>query len=53
MKILTQQGTGHTRGRTKLRWPKLPLGEREAVWLSRLFFLAGPLVSYSLVEVLN
>lgn len=53
MKILTQQGTGHTRGRTKLRWPKLPLGEREAAWLSRLFFLAGPLVSYSLVEVLN
>ena len=36
-----------------IRYPKLPLSEEQAVWLSRLFFLAGPLVSYWMVEVLN
>ncbi len=41
------------RGERRFHYPKLPLTERQAVWLSRLFFLLGPLVSYMMVEILN
>ena len=37
----------------RLRYPKLPISPGLAAWLSRGFFLAGPLVSYVLVELLN
>ena len=32
---------------------RLKLEGRAAVWLSRLFWAAGPVVGYSLVEILN
>lgn len=43
------------RPKERKRWhyPKLPLQRDTAQWLSRLFFVLGPLVSYSLVEILN
>ena len=37
----------------RLHYPKLPISPGLAAWLSRGFFLAGPLVSYVLVELLN
>ena len=43
----------HTGRKARPRWPKLALEPSRAAWLSRLAFAVGPLVSYSLVEVLN
>ena len=51
MKLLSKSKSEHRRARP--RWPRLPMEAGTAEWLSRLFFVAGPLVSYSLVEILN
>ena len=51
MKLLSKSKPEHRRARP--RWPRLPMGAGTAEWLSRLFFVAGPLVSYNLVEILN
>ena len=45
------QQTTIRRRRTLL--PKLPLSERQFFWISRLIFLVTPLISFSIVEVLN
>ena len=53
MDTLTTPQTKPARRRRLPPYPKLPLSQRTALWLSRLFFLLGPLLSYTLVEVLN
>ena len=51
MQITPDVHTG--RGRRRTLFPKLPLSPRQYRWLSLLIFLAVPLVSFGIVEILN
>ena len=51
MQITPDVHTG--RGRRRTLFPKLPLSPRQYRWISLLIFLAVPLVSFSIVEILN
>ena len=37
----------------RLRWPKLPLAERQLAWTGRALLLLLPVLAFALVEYLN
>ena len=39
--------------RLRLRWPKLPLAERQLAWTGRALLLLLPVLAFVLVEYLN
>ena len=43
----------HAAGRRRLHYPRLPLSERQAAWVTRILMVLAPLLSLTLVETLN